>query len=40
MDNRGASVDLIKALPGIMKQNNATVTADIIGGLRRGKYTI
>jgi len=40
IDARGADIGLTKALPGILKKNNADVTADIIQGIRRGKYAV
>lgn len=40
IDARGASVDMIKALPAILKQNNMQLEAKIVTGLQRGKYAI
>lgn len=38
IDARGATSDVIKALPEVMRRNNEAVKADIIRGLRSGKY--
>jgi hypothetical protein len=38
IDARGATVDLIQALPAILKQNNDALEARIVQGYRRGKY--
>lgn len=40
IDARGATTDLVKALPGILKQNNESLKADIIVGLQRKKYRV
>lgn len=38
IDARGATSELINALPEILRRNNAQVREDIIEGLRRGRY--
>lgn len=38
VDARGATVELIKALPAILKQHGEAIKSDIIYGLQRGKY--
>lgn len=38
IDARGATVDLIKALPGILKQNNDQLEGKMVGRLRRDFY--
>lgn len=38
IDARGATSDLIKALPEVLRRNNDKVKADIIAGIRSGKY--
>lgn len=38
VDARGATVDLIKVLPSILRQNNEQLKGEIITGLQRGKY--
>lgn len=38
IDARGASFDLIKALPAILRQNNQQLEAKIVTGLQRNKY--
>lgn len=40
IDARGATMELAKALPGILKQNNESLKADIIVGLQRRKYKV
>lgn len=38
LDARGATTDLVAALPGIMRKNNDALEARIVEGFRRGKY--
>lgn len=40
IDARGASIDLIKALPAILKKNNDGLESKIITGLSRNKYKL
>lgn len=40
IDARGASVDLINALPAILKANSDRVEAKIIEGLARNRYKL
>lgn len=40
IDARGATSDLIGALPEILKRNNDTLESKIIDGIRRGRYGV
>lgn len=40
VDNRGATSDFIAAFPEIMRRNNEALKADLLTGLRRGKYRV
>lgn len=40
VDARGASTDLVKALPSILKANNDALEAKIVMGLQRRKYSV
>ena len=40
IDARGATQDLVRALPEILARNNDTLKSDIITGIRRGKYAV
>lgn len=40
IDARGATMELTRALPEVLRQNNEQLKADIITGLRRGKYKV
>jgi len=40
IDARGATTDLVKALPKILRQNNEALKADIIEGSRRSRYPL
>ena len=40
VDARGATVDLIKALPEILWRNNEAIEFHIIDGMQRGRYRL
>lgn len=40
IDARGATQDLVRALPEILARNNDALKSDIITGIRRGKYAV
>lgn len=40
IDARGATTDLVKALPAILRANNDAVKVDLLDGLRRRKYRV
>jgi hypothetical protein len=40
IDARGASVDLVKALPSILKQHGEALKADLLMGISRGRYAV
>jgi hypothetical protein len=40
IDARGASTDLVAALPGILKRHGEAVKADVLDGLRRRRYPV
>jgi hypothetical protein len=40
IDARGATTDLIKVLPGVLKSHGEQLESRIVEGIRRGRYDI